>query len=57
MRFCVVRDLVTHALHERELAAVFEFGDEFAFSAKKYMALDAPMVSHIAGRVLNRANA
>jgi hypothetical protein len=43
--------LVTHAWLEREFAAVFEFGMKLPLSAKKYVALGAPMINKMARRV------
>lgn len=57
MRLSVVRDLVTHAGLQGELAAIFEFSLEFTFDAEQDMAFDTPMVCEIAGGVLDPADA
>ncbi len=57
MGLCAVCNLVAHAWREYEFAAIFEFGVEFAFDAQQYVALYAPMISEIARRVLDHADA
>jgi len=57
MRFRVVRNLIAHARLQREFAAVFEFSVQFALGTQEDVALDTPMISQIARRVLNHSNA
>lgn len=49
----LVGDLVAHAGLEQKLPTVFEFSIELALEAKQDMALGAPMVGQVPGRVFH----
>lgn len=53
MGFGLVGDLVAHAGLEQKLPTVFEFSIELALEAKQDMALGAPMVGQVPGRVFH----
>ena len=53
----VVGHLIAHARLQSESASVGEFGFEFAFEAEQDVALRAPMVGKIAGRVFHHPHA
>jgi hypothetical protein len=55
--FSVIGDLVAHAWPERECSAVFELGMKLTFRAQKDVALDAPMIGSVPGRVLDHPDA
>src|SRR5512144_2702453 len=57
VRFCIVCHLVAHAGFQRERSSVLELGVKLAFRAKEYVALDAPVISEVARRVLNHTHA
>src|SRR6185503_9666300 len=57
VRFRVVRNLVARARLEGEPAAVRKLGVQLAFGAKQDVALDAPVVRNVAGRILDHAHA
>ncbi len=56
VRFGIVRNLITHARPERELAAVLQLSMQLAFRAKEYVAFHAPVIGQIPRGVLNHAN-
>ena len=56
MRLRIICDLVRHARHERERAAILEFRLKLARNAQENVTLDAPMIGEIARRVLDHAN-
>lgn len=57
MRFRVVRNVVTHARFECELATILKFSVKLASNAQEEVALNAPVIREIARRVLDHANA
>ncbi len=56
VRFCVVRNLITHARLERERAPILKRSVKLTFGAQEYVTLDAPVIREVAGRVLDHAN-
>ena len=57
MGFCMVSHLVTHAGLEDKFSAIFQFRVQLTFEAKQDVPLAAPMVSQVACRVFDHANA
>src|SRR4030095_129749 len=56
MRFCIIRDLITHTVLERKAAPVFEVGVKFPVHTKNDVTFDTPMIGKVTRRVLNHAH-
>ena len=57
MRLGIVTDLIARARMELEGPSIFEHGMEFTGKAQQDVALCAPMVGDVSGRVLNHPHA
>src|SRR3990167_3913720 len=57
MRFSLISHLITHACRHHKAPAIFQLGVQFAFQAQQDVALLAPMISQVAGAVLDHAHA
>src|SRR5215475_14304560 len=52
----IVSDLVRHAGFENELPTICELGVQLTFKTQKDVPFDTPVVSQVAGRVLDHAD-
>ena len=56
-RIAKIRDLIADTRPQDECPAILEFRDQLAFQHQQHMAAVAPVIGHVAGRVVHHAHA